>query len=163
MKTRNGFVSNSSSCSFIVHDAKAAMNAFKSEFGKKYNYKDMPYGIEDIIFYLHGKKNALEKIKNYVECSNTIMDSYHSDDETHMLELSLCTLMSIPAKMLKGVTSIEVSADDCNHGNVMIVRLLRAFFDGCLLTTEDTGDKWSGLDEDDFTSKLLNKVISSNA
>ena len=51
-----------------------------------------------------------------------------------------------------------IDADDLNSSNVMIVRLLREFFKQQGFSTRDIGDKWSGIDGNDFMSKLLSKV-----
>lgn len=161
MKTRHGFVSNSSSCSFIVDDAKSAMMAFKREFGKKYDYSTMPYGIEDIKFSLIGKKQALENIKDAIEYGS-IEKRYGAEDDVDEYELyglNLWTVVSISTKQWKGIKSMMIDADDLNSSNVMVVRLLREFFKQHGFNTKDTGDKWSGLDGDDFMSKLLSKVI----
>lgn len=157
MKIRIGFVSNSSSCSFIVDDAKSAIMEFKREFGKKYDYKNMPYSIEDINLFLRGKKKPLEKIKEFLECDNNIERSY--DDSYTLYGLTLYGIMSIPTKLLKHIDSLGIEADNLNDGNVMIVRLLREFFKQHSFNTKDAGDTWSGLDGDDFMSKLLCKVI----
>ena len=66
--------------------------------------------------------------------------------------------MSISTKWWKGIESIIIDADDLNSSNVMIVRLLREFFKQQGFSTRDTGDKWSGIDGNDFMSKLLSKV-----
>ena len=160
MKTRFDFVSNSSSCSFIVHDAKSAMMAFKKEFGKNYDYSDMPYGIEDIMFSLIGNKQALEKIKDAIE-HGSIEKRYDAENDADAYELSglnLCTVMSISTKWWKGIESMTIGADDLNSSNVMVVRLLREFFKQQGFSTRDIGDKWSGIDGNDFMSKLLSKV-----
>ena len=159
MKTRFDFVSNSSSCSFIVHDAKSAMIAFKKEFGKNYDYSNMPYGIEDIGFSLIGKKQALEKVKDAIEYGS--IEKWYdaeNDDSYELCGLSLCTVMSISTKLWKGIESMAIDADDLNSSNVMVVRLLREFFKQQGFSTRDTGDKWSGIDGNDFMSKLLSKV-----
>ena len=52
-----------------------------------------------------------------------------------------------------------IDADDLNSSNVMIVRLLREFFKQQGFITGDIGDKWSGIDGNDFMSKLLCKMI----
>ena len=160
MKTRFDFVSNSSSCSFIVHDAKSAMMAFKKEFGKNYDYSDMPYGIEDINFSLIGNKQVLENVKDAIEYGSIekLYDAENDADAYELHGLNLCTVMSISTKQWKGIESIIIDADDLNSSNVMIVRLLREFFKQQGFSTRDTGDKWSGIDGNDFMSKLLSKV-----
>lgn len=161
MKTRFDFVSNSSSCSFIVHDAKSAMMVFKKEFGKKYDYSAMPYGIEDIEFSLIGNKQALEKIKDVIAYGSIekLYDAENDVDAYELHGLNLCTVMSISTKQWNGIESMIIDADDLNSSNVMIVRLLREFFKQQGFITRDIGDKWSGIDGNDFMSKLLSKMI----
>ena len=159
-KIRFDFVSNSSSCSFIVDDAKSAMEAFKKEFGQNYDCSNMPCGIECIDFSLIGKRPALEKIKEAIEYGS-IEELYDDDDLYELCGLNLCTMLSISTKQLKDVKSIRIEADDFNSSNVMVVALLREFFKLRDFRTEDTGDKLIRLDGDDFMSKLLNAVFSS--
>ena len=158
MKIRNGFISNSSSCSFIVHDAKSAMKAFKKEFGKKYDYRNVPYGIEDIDFFLRGDRKILEKVKDFFGFGE-VSSAYEGNDMYELHGLSLEALMRIPSKNLSNVKSIGVSADDLVTGNVVFVRLLREFFEREGLYTENCGDKWSTLDNDDLISRMIYKLM----
>ena len=107
MKTRTDFVSNSSTCSFIVYDAKTAVKVFKDEICSDYDNSNMPYGIDDVKFTLNGKKKTLEKIRDFVDYG--MVSSYPSDDgNIYALHgLSLHSILSIPMKMLDGVESIE--------------------------------------------------------
>ena len=167
MKICTDFISNSSSCSFIVYDAKSAIKLFKKEFGNKYDYRNIPYGIDDVKFSLLGDKKAIEKIKDFVEYGEVSSTQYDDSDlyEHHKLYrisgLSLEAIMTIPAKMWNKVKSIDVDADDMVTGNVIFVKLLREFFNSHGLKTENTGDKWCGLDNDDLLSKMICNVIHS--
>ena len=136
------------------------MMAFKKEFGKNYDYSNMPYGIEDIGFSLIGKKQALENVKEAIEYGSIekLYDAENDADAYELHGLNLCTVMSISTKQWKGIASMIIDADDLNSSNVMIVRLLREFFKQQGFSTRNIGDNWSGIDGNDFMSKLLSKV-----
>ena len=83
MKARVDFVSNSSSCSFVVTSSpKDAVKVFNKEFGKTVAW---PYDVEGIDVTLTGTKAALDKVKSVVECG-TVSKAYDGVDCLHSFE-----------------------------------------------------------------------------
>lgn len=156
MKTRVDFVSNSSSCSFVVTSSpKDAVKVFNKEFGKTVAW---PYDVEGIDVTLTGTKAALDKVKSAVECG-TVSKAYDGVDEYELYGLTVCTALSIPLRLWKGINQMFVSTEDINEGNVMLVRLLKAFFEKRGIEVADCGDCDSSLDGDDFMLELMRKVM----
>ena len=156
MKMRTSFVSNSSSCSFIVDSPKDAIMLFKREFKKCIS--SIPYSLDDIDFILHGSKEVLERIHNAIEYGS-MSSLYDSVGEHELSGISLHGVLNIPAKLLSKVTSIVISAEDYRDNDVMFIRLLRAFFTKNGIKTEDCGDTSSGLDRDNFILELMRKAL----
>ena len=156
MKTRLDFVSNSSSCSFMVSNPRDAIALFKREFKKCIS--SLPYEFDDIDFALHGSKDDLEKIQRAIEYG-TVCSLYDNDNNYELYGISLHGVLNIPVKLLGKVTSMSISAEDYKDGHVMFIRLLRAFFSKNGIKTEDCGDTSSGIDGDDFMLELMRKAL----
>lgn len=159
MKMRGGFVSNSSSCSFMVSNPRDAIVLFKLEFKKCIS--SLPYEFDDIDFALHGGKDDLEKICNAIEYGN-ISSLYDNNSEHELYGISLHGILNIPAKLLRKATSMVVSSEDYKDKNVIFIRLLRAFFTKNGIKTEDCGDTSSGIDGDDFMLELMRKALAND-
>ena len=63
MKTRTDFVSNSSSCSFVIRDVKGALAAIKTLGTGDF----VPCDIDDLIMRIYAKRSVLRDL-------NTILD-----------------------------------------------------------------------------------------
>lgn len=159
MKTRLDFVSNSSSCSFIVNDVDKAMSILNDEF--KQFTSSMPYCIYNIEFVIYGTEDVLDAIKQFHDDGH-IYKTY-SEQEPYVLKgLNLMSIMNTPKKLLEGVSKMLITAEDYKESATMIVRLLRALFDKRGISTKDTGDVSSGLDEDNFMLELMKKSLAPN-
>ena len=58
MKTRTDFVSNSSSCSFVIRDVKEALAAIKTLGTDDY----VPYELDDLILRIYAKRSVLRDL-----------------------------------------------------------------------------------------------------
>ena len=157
MKIRTDFVSNSSSCSFVIEDPKDAISLFNRCFGDS---NDIPYCFADALeCSLHGKKESLEKIKDFVGYGQ-MSDLYDGSHEYELYDISLQSILCIPMNLLEDVSSIHISTDSYHEGNVMFLKLLKAFFDNAGIKTNDDGDFSCGLNDDDFMVKLIKKIFN---
>lgn len=160
MKTRSDYVSNSSSCSFIINNPKDAVLLFKKEFKKALD--SIPYDIDaNIDFILHGNKEILEKIKDAIEYGS-LSDLYDGSGRWSLSELSLRGVLSAPNSLWKGVDELFVSTDGYKDISVMFIRLLRAFFENNGIDVEDCGDIASDIDGDDFMLELMRKALEKS-
>ena len=154
MKLRTDFVSNSSSCSFFVHDAKAAVKVLR-QLNKKNDYC---LCFDDTPFTLNGSENALVQISKELGISkDRLASTYTGNYEIH--DLSFPQVMSLKLSLLKDV-QIYVSYHDYNEGNRLFVKLLAMILHNEGIEVEDVGDV--GLDvkmDDSFLSRMIRKAF----
>ena len=84
MKIRNGFVSNSSSSSFIVFKSTVIPMQDKEEYIKKFFVDEIGYDIEDLQddWFLYVKKEIFRKTKNMPGFELIYADAEYGSEET---------------------------------------------------------------------------------
>ena len=161
MKIRNDFVSNSSSCSFIIENLKSISSLFRKTFGKDIS---IPWTIDDkISVSIYGKKQVLESIVELLELDRSYI--YHSfgsqdEDEYELSNIYLSLLFNISDDLLQKCKYILVSCEDSDPISVLIVKMMYMFFKNNRIEVKDNcGDL--KLDINDFTAKLIYEAFKS--
>ena len=155
MKMRVDFVSNSSSCSFIVDKPVAVVDSLKTAFGETI---ELPWQANnEMSVTLLGNKESLESIATALEVDKKcVYDSYSEDSS--MFELTLPSFMSLletSRLLLEKTTKLSISCEDTCEDGVLIVKLLNRFLSRQGFTTESIGDEFCSIDLDNsFIAKL---------
>ena len=113
MKERIDFVSNSSSCSFVINDPVM----FKDVIFKW--TKDCSHDLNNLSMYLTCK---LEDKKSFPD--NWSSEGWSYDGE-YRFSVSFDDFMSLPDEMLSKLTSIEFMCDDFDTCNVFTLSVLK--------------------------------------
>lgn len=156
MKTRNNFVSNSSSCSFIIEDLTSLNNLLKTTFG---NDISISWAIDDkISVSLYGRKQVLESIVELLEIDKSyISHSFGSSDkDEYALEnIYLSLLFKISDDLLQKCKFALISCEDSDPNSVLVVKMLYMFFKNNRIEIKDNSDSDLNLDKNDFVVKLM--------
>ena len=169
MKIRSGFVSNSSSCSFII-DAKHARKACEAAYSKLYGL-EVPYDIStDITVRLYAKNKNIDKLFAKLHESGFVSFSekpYHYEDEDpeklsfDSIELEVQNFIELGKKisddeeLANSIERIIFESTDYGSGPMN----LRDFYDffamnKCNPNAEDSEHECMCEDESDFKSVL---------
>lgn len=169
MKVRTDFVSNSSSCSFII-DAKNARKACEVAYSKLYGL-EVPYDINnDITVRLYAKNKNVDKLFADLHESGFVGSSdkpYHYADEDpeafsfDSIDLEVQSFIELAKKLIDDeelvslIERIMFESDDYGSGP-MNLRDCYDFFDRnkCNPNAEDSEHEFMCEDESDFRSVL---------
>ena len=173
MKVRSDFVSNSSSCSFII-DAKHARKACEVAYSKLYDL-DVPYDINtDITVRLYAKNKNVDKLFAELHESGFVSlgeKPYHYTDEDpeafsfDSIELEVQSFIEFAKKLSEDeelasvIERITFESDDYGSGPMN----LRDFYDffamnKCNPNTEDSEHEFICEDKSDFRSVLKGMI-----
>ena len=169
MKVRTDFVSNSSSCSFII-DAKNARKACEVAYSKLYGL-EVPYDINnDIAVRLYAKNKNVDKLFADLHESGFVISSdkpYHYADEDpeafsfDSIDLEVQSFIELAKKLsddkelVSLIERIMFESDDYGSGPMN----LRDFYDfftinKCKPNAENSEHEFMCEDESDFRSVL---------
>ena len=169
MKVRTDFVSNSSSCSFII-DAKYARKACEAAYSKLYGL-EVPYDINtDITVRLYAKNKNVDKLFAKLHESGFVSFSekpYHYADEDpeafsfDSIDLEVQSFIELAKKLIDDeelvslIERIMFDSEDYGSGPMN----LRDFYDffatnKCEPNAEDSEHEFMREDESDFRSVL---------
>ena len=137
MKVRSDFVSNSSSCSFVLKSPFEACKQLQSECRDSLNH--IPWSdIENIEMSIYGDEQSLKNLKEVLDISSE--DIYPDFYSGFCLGVSATTffgsLVGIfdgaypeKAKAFSKITSIQFSVDDYDRSGVRMLCLLYQYFE----------------------------------
>lgn len=165
MKIRNDFVSNSSSCSFIVHDVKKSLTLIKK-------LGEIPYQVDDFevrVFYKHKNERDIYKAFSHREPEDT--NYYHWDNKREIdpdeiecfYDAGIYDLYELiennDTKSIKKIEYIEFSCHNDYGLNTGFIKLLYMYFQkhGIKVTCEDTEIRF--LDSNTFISNLIEDLM----
>ena len=169
MKIRTDFVSNSSSCSFII-DAKHARKACEAVYSKLYGL-EVPYDINsDVAIRLYAKNKNVDKLFAKLHESGFVSFSekpYHYADEDpeefsfDSIEIEVQSFIELAKKLIDDeelvslIERIVFDSEDYGSGP-MNLRDVYDFFDRnkCNPNAEDSEHEFMCEDESDFRSVL---------
>jgi hypothetical protein len=179
MKIRSDFVSNSSSCSFIIEDNKN-VKTFISKF-KIFDGIEIPYGVDnniDICIYVKNKDWVV--FRDMLVSIGVISESVYNNDTTELFKqrvaeypdeeswdefsfklgnLAIICASSINYELSELITSIRFRSEDYGEGPIY----LRQIYDFCNMNScnpndEDSERSFGSNDNEDYF-KLINTVV----
>lgn len=167
MKIRMDFVSNSSSCSFIVKDPADAAFAFSKAFADV----SIPYDFDEkISVSAHAKNKWFRQIEKDLTSESSFEDSYigYSDGKRHFkdpdavgwdsINLTLGHLANAANHMesYAKLTDLHFSCDDYDTGGVTNLKSLYDFFkrNGCDVDASDSEIEFTDVKTNEFITRL---------
>lgn len=108
MKTRSDFISNSSSCSFVVNDMKSFIDAFNNLCNDNYSWL---YGLNISFEFDNTKRNNIE-FKRFLEFYGD-----RSGEKSLYVSGSIENIFSIDASFYKEMKNVRVYAYNDNGSN----------------------------------------------
>ena len=129
MKTRNDFVSNSSSCSFMLNDVAK----FAKELDKIVKCDEIPYDMEALNITLYGNKEDIENVAKQIadlheeKFNESNIYSSWMDKDQYEINATLHELMNIDKNALMNIRQMNISCDDYNQSEVLYISLLYKF------------------------------------
>lgn len=96
MKTRTDFVSNSSSCSFVIRDVKGALTAIKTLGTDGF----VPYELDDLSLRIYAKRSVLRDLITALDQPMEYDDFSQNLDDVDSYDFSLSMLESIPDSLI---------------------------------------------------------------
>ena len=182
MKVRNDFVSNSSSCSFVLTEPVAAFSLLKQDFNEVLDY--VPYDFYELEVTIAAKRKDMSLIYNmfhneewkepddWYSRSSFAGESHKLKDPEEVLyeygfELEQIFRMvqtwdeDVVKDVFNKVIELRVSTEDSNQGRVNYLRLLYLYFKnvGVDVSTEDSEIALEADKKKDFMCALMSRVL----
>ena len=178
MKTRNDFISNSSSCSFILSSGARMADAVKF-FAKIFDGDNIPYKLRDeVTVECFAKNKWLRQVKAKLDFehddperqetyedrwyvnSDLRKDPEHVSWDSVSLDFDNFGKLAADDETLGKIDHILFSCDDGNFAGMFFLRLLYMFFErnGMCPDCSDTEHYFIGTDSDD--EKFIKKLAS---
>lgn len=159
MKTRTDFVSNSSSCSFVIKDVKNALTAIKSLGTDGF----IPYELDDIDLHVYAKRSVIKELFDILERTPSHYDDFnHNLDDEDSYGFNLSALESIPDSIMQKIDYIYLQCDDYEQTKVLYLSVLYMFLknEGVDVDCSDSEHELMFQDGDtSFLGKMLKKAF----
>ena len=159
MKTRTDFVSNSSSCSFVINDIKKTVQCLKSINGDGY----IPSEFDELNLRIYAKRSVLKELLDALDQEPSYYDNFTRDlDIEDSYDFTLSQLENIPDELLQKISSIYITCDDYEQDKVMYLSVLYMFLknEGVDVDCSDSErDLMFQEGDTSFLGKLLKKAF----
>ena len=159
MKTRTDFVSNSSSCSFVINDIKKTVQCLKSINGDGY----IPSELDELDLRIYAKRSVLKELLDALDREPSYYDNFTRDlDIEDSYDFTLSQLENIPDELLQKISSIYITCDDYEQDKVMYLSMLYMFLknEGVDVDCSDSErDLMFQEGDTSFLGKLLKKAF----
>lgn len=152
MKIRNDFVSNSSSCSFIIEDIAAGLQALKElDILDAYEFNDI-----EIRFIVNNKTFHANKMDKYESWRDEQYDEVHCS-------CAAIELVQLPAAIKQNMKNLEFLCDDYNQNASLIVALLYKVLKlmDVSVNNENSEMNFPTEDSDSIIAKLFKYIMNS--
>ena len=159
MKTRTDFVSNSSSCSFVINDIKKTVQCLKSINGDGY----IPSEFDELNLRIYAKRSVLKELLDALDQEPSYYDNFTRDlyiEDSY--DFTLSQLENIPDELLQKISSIYITCDDYEQDKVMYLSVLYMFLknEGVDVDCSDSErDLMFQEGDTSFLGKLLKKAF----
>lgn len=172
MKVRSDFVSNSSSCSFVLKSPFEACKQLQSECRDSLS-QSIWSDVDNIEIYLHGDKQHLEDLKKLLGFeSESIYSDFNGQFEVCILSTTFFSALldmyddghKDIADAFSKMTSVSFSVDDYNRAGVRLLSLLYKYFkQNCNadVSKDGTEHDFDDAEQYDFVGQLQH-LVSSN-
>lgn len=155
MKTRTDFVSNSSSCSFVINDVKKTIECLKSLNGDGY----VPSALDELDVRIFAKRSVLKELLDVLDKDPSYYDDFTKNlDVEDSYDFNLSQLENIPDNILQQINSIYITCDDYEHIKVMYLSVLYLFLKNEGVDV-DCSDSEQELMFQDGDTSLLGKML----
>lgn len=161
MKTRADFVSNSSSCSFVIRDVKGALAVIKTLGTDGF----VPSELDDLILRIYAKRSVLRDFITTLDKPLEYDDFSQHLDDVDSYDFSLSMLESIPDNLLQKIDYVYLTCDDYEQEKVLYLSVLYMFLKNEKVDVDaiDSERPLMFQDNDDsFLGQLMRRAFKSN-
>ena len=161
MKTRTDFVSNSSSCSFVIRDVKEALAAIKTLGTDDY----VPYELDDLILRIYAKRSVLRDLITILDRPTEYDDFTQHLDDVDSYDFSLSMLERIPDSLLQKIDYVYLTCEDYEQEKVLYLSVLYKFLKNEKVDVDDIDSERPLMfqDRDDsFLGQLMRRAFKIN-